>query len=631
MAHSRQRRHPPLRLSPRACSSSSDLYTYPTSTDTLPVYEDIQLTWDPTCVDLDSDAVDVYLSILDDDSGWLAVREWTGATYDSGKLETQLQPGWWNASTGAGSVSAQLSLVPSGQPSWNTPAPSGPVFTITYNGTYPSVTQSAITSAYTGPSVESVENKSSSSPSGGKLGAAIAVPLLVVAVAAVGYVLWNRKRKQPEKKRFSAVVDQRMSMISQGTWQPRPSMASRPGSFHPGHRPSGSTYSAFPHEGNRNSTYSFAGSVHNPSPLGAGVRPPPPAEMRQTGSGDRVSRISFAAGEGMPRPSMTSSRHAAKPSSIHTRSSLHQSQLRNSTFLASTEPLPSPGLSSSQRSPNLTRSTSSPPSSPGFASQQEDYFSRSGSKEELASLRSPSSSSLKPSPLGHAHKASQASSLRNELAGLPAIAVMRDGNLAYSSVPTPTSPFHDPLPSPRSGSSSSLSSSPPSRPKPTLQSLATENLASPSSSMSPAFRSSQILSPDAALASYARDAVSPPPGARRPSLSAKQSSQSGGGIARSAGMLFAKPAKMLRSLTGSSLNVAKMSKTPFPEVEKESDDPERAKSPFEDPVEEGDEHLPQPGLRAKGLGVGMRHSTAPSEASRYSQADAPAPGPGQAM
>ncbi|GAA6041406.1 hypothetical protein JCM8097_005233 [Rhodosporidiobolus ruineniae] len=616
----RDHRPSPARLDRRAqCASSAELYTYPASTDTLPVYEQLELTWNPDCVDIGSaTTIDLYLSVLED-SGWLAVREWTGATYSSGKLETQLQPSWWNASTGAGSVSAQLSIVPSGQPSWNTPAPSGPVFTISYNGSYPSVTQSAAIAAYTGPSVQSVQDKSSSSsPSGGKLGAAIVVPILVVAAAVVGYVVWNKRRKRPEKKRFSAVVDQRMSMISNGTWQPRPSMASRPGSFHPGHRPSGSQYSAFPDGGgNRQSTYSFAGSaVGVPSPLGAGIRPPPPAEMRQTGHGDRASRVSFAAGEAMPRPSMASSRHGNKPASIHTRSSLHQSQLRNSSFLASAadEPLPPP------RSPGLSRSTSSLPNLSNSASGStggEDYFStasRSSTREELASLRSPSSGSLRPSPLaggGHAHKASVASSLRNELATMPALAVVRDGSLAYG----PSSPFGDhafPPTSPSLSAASSSSFDAPSgqsKSKPTLASLSTEHL----NDMPRAFRSSQILSPDQALASYARDAVSPPPGAR--GASPIQAVGGGkGGIARSAGMLFARPARMLRSLTGSSLAARSAATTPEPEREREAEkveekreerEVERAKSPFEDPEEEEEEHEGLASPRAAAPGQAM--------------------------
>lgn len=71
------------------------------------------------------------------------------------------------------------------------------------------MTNSAPEPIYTGPSVESVADQNADSSrgpiSGGKLGAAVGVPLLVVAIAVIAYVGWNRMRKRPEKKRFSAV------------------------------------------------------------------------------------------------------------------------------------------------------------------------------------------------------------------------------------------------------------------------------------------------------------------------------------------------------------------------------------------------------------------------------------------
>lgn len=71
------------------------------------------------------------------------------------------------------------------------------------------MTNSAPEPIYTGPSVESVADQNANSSkgpiSGGKLGAAVGVPLLVVAIAVIAYVGWNRMRKRPEKKRFSAV------------------------------------------------------------------------------------------------------------------------------------------------------------------------------------------------------------------------------------------------------------------------------------------------------------------------------------------------------------------------------------------------------------------------------------------
>lgn len=152
------------RLRRRACASSADLWTTPAASATLPVYEDLTLQWDPSCVDITSDTVDLFLSVEHAAaSEWQAVHEWTSVPYSAGQLATQLKPTWWNASSGAGSVQAQVrtlsgsrsvgpradrgmcapvadrrhpqfSLVPSGQPSWNTPAPAGPTFTIAYNG-----------------------------------------------------------------------------------------------------------------------------------------------------------------------------------------------------------------------------------------------------------------------------------------------------------------------------------------------------------------------------------------------------------------------------------------------------------------------------------------------------------------
>lgn len=71
---------------------------------------------------------------------------------------------------------------------------------------YPSVTQTTGTFNASGPSVESASDSNKTSGlSGGKLAAAVAVPLAVAAIAVLAYVAWNRTRKRPERKRFSAV------------------------------------------------------------------------------------------------------------------------------------------------------------------------------------------------------------------------------------------------------------------------------------------------------------------------------------------------------------------------------------------------------------------------------------------
>ncbi|GJN88902.1 hypothetical protein Rhopal_001873-T1 [Rhodotorula paludigena] len=571
-AHGLHRRSPRPRLSRRACSSSANLWTFPSAGAETGVYEDVTLSWDPECVSVDSSNVDLYLSVVED-SGLVASHVWQNVVYSAGSLETQLKPEWWGAATGAGSVQAQ--------PSWNTPAPAGPLFTISFNGSYPSVTQSASNAEDTGPSVESVsDDKSrSSGPSGGKLAAAILVPLLVVGLAAAAYVLWYKRKKRPEKKRFSAVVDHRMSMISQGTWQPRPSMASRPGS----HRPSGSQYTAanrgsyFADPANRLSTYSYAGSaVGVPSPLGGGPRSLPPADMRQPGQGERASRISFAAGEALPpRPSFASNNRPGSHSPNLSRSA-------GPTF----------------GSGGLLRSTSSSLSLAVTAAEG-DYFSRSGTREELASMHSPSSQSLsglaRPSPAfgsgsgnGHKAKASVASSLRNELSGMPALAVVRDGRHAFGGA-SPADGERSPVPASPSSPSSLL------RPKPALHSLSTDSL--PPSSMARLFpsssahnadpaRRSQILSPDEALASYARNTASPSP---VPSRGAARGAAKGG-------FLWSAPKRLLRSFTGGSIAsvlgggaVASKPSADASSAEKSGVEREGAKSPFEDPEEEMDE------------------------------------------
>lgn len=97
------------RLRRRACASSADLWTTPAASATLPVYEDLTLQWDPSCVDITSDTVDLFLSVEHAAaSEWQAVHEWTSVPYSAGQLATQLKPTWWNASSGAGSVQAQV-------------------------------------------------------------------------------------------------------------------------------------------------------------------------------------------------------------------------------------------------------------------------------------------------------------------------------------------------------------------------------------------------------------------------------------------------------------------------------------------------------------------------------------------
>ncbi|KAK4055937.1 hypothetical protein OIO90_002930 [Microbotryomycetes sp. JL221] len=240
--HTHQRRQ---QTTTTTTNDECTLYTYPNPMSLVPVLTPIDLTWDSTCLSSSSSSsstnefdqqLDILLSVVTTTEGSLPVHLWQNVNVQDNSLTTTLNPTWWNASTGSGRINAHLTLIPSGNPIWNTPVSTGPSFVIYYNGSYPSLTNSGPLPAYTGPSVESVNgNKTNdNSLTGGKLAAAVTIPLLMVIVGIVGFLLWNKWKKKPQQKRWSNVVDERMSMVSHGTWIPhRSSIVSRPGSFHP--------------------------------------------------------------------------------------------------------------------------------------------------------------------------------------------------------------------------------------------------------------------------------------------------------------------------------------------------------------------------------------------------------------
>jgi hypothetical protein len=100
MSHSAPRKH-----AKRACS----LYTSPSVSSTLPVYEQLTLTWNPACLTSITGLIDLYLSVQEA-TGLTVVHEWTEIPYSKGALTTTLQPTWWGAATGAGKVTAQVSV-----------------------------------------------------------------------------------------------------------------------------------------------------------------------------------------------------------------------------------------------------------------------------------------------------------------------------------------------------------------------------------------------------------------------------------------------------------------------------------------------------------------------------------------
>ncbi|KAK4046162.1 hypothetical protein OIV83_006303 [Microbotryomycetes sp. JL201] len=567
--------HGPLRR--RQAATACQLYTFPKSRSLVPVLAPVDITWDAQCAaDQEQQfgaSVDVLLSVQTDKDGMLPVHLWQSVDFQSNKLSTQLNPTWWNASTGAGRITAQFSLVPSGNPIWDTPVAAGPSFVVFYNGSYPSLTNTGPLPAYTGPSVESAGGQRESHAgglTGGKLGAAVAIPLLAVAVAVAVFLLWSRWRKKPEQKRWSAVVDERMSMVSHGTWQPRVSMASRPGSFHPGASAasirSGMSGHARPpyatgSDGRPGSTY----SANVPSPLGGNstVRAPPAAEMRQIGSGERISRISFAGLDHHQRPSFSSSRTGPpvpRPHSMHNNLSSMSNHRSAKSSSSLGVPVSKPKLHRAESDQTVYHSARSASGSSNGSAQSKSSLaddvegelahaplvSRSGTMEELSAPMSPGARARQPG--GNAYKASIASSLRNDIAGLPAVAMMRQDGAS-----TPDS--GDGVGGLSATKRLSLASARdvPRVPKPALHVDTSRR-----SVRLPMIGDEAIRSPDEALASYATQAILAGGATSRPVTRANKSpmhadSAVGGGgnrLTKSASQFISQPAKKwLKSLS----------------------------------------------------------------------------------
>lgn len=89
-------------------SNSCILYTNPTLNSIQPVLTNINLSWNTSCLPaFTATTADLYLSVLKP-TGLIAVKLWPAVNFQSGLLSTQFNPAWWNASTGAGSIEAQV-------------------------------------------------------------------------------------------------------------------------------------------------------------------------------------------------------------------------------------------------------------------------------------------------------------------------------------------------------------------------------------------------------------------------------------------------------------------------------------------------------------------------------------------
>lgn len=214
-----------------------------------------------------------------------------------------LQPRWWNSTS---SINLQLSIVQSGTPVFLSPFPAGPVFNATYSGSQ--IPDSSSDTGITNVGSMSVKH----GLSGGKIAAAVIMPLLLIIGLGIAYFLKvSRAKSQEERKRWSEAVDKRMSTVSTD-WKPmsvtgahaavRNSMAynNRASDFSFGATRPSSDYTIDGGNagiGTKNIYAYHTGGIDSSSQMSharSGSRP------SVNTLGERVSRVSFAAD---PRPS----------------------------------------------------------------------------------------------------------------------------------------------------------------------------------------------------------------------------------------------------------------------------------------------------------------------------------------
>jgi len=260
------------------------------------------ISWDTSCLPGTS-AVDIYL--IAPSLANSRIHEWANVNFGLGNYQTTLEPRWWNDSS---SVQLQLSIVTSGTQPFLSPLPAGPIFTATY--TTPTSGATPAGADLSTPNTISYVNNfpTSKSLTSGRIAAGILIPLLFIGLGIAYYIKMSRIKAREKSKRFSHVVDKRMSTIS-SDWKSI-SAAGASAAIRNSIAASG---------GNRTSTaFSFgairpistvavegdAGSEKSSSDNTSDMSQLRPG-LRSSAFGERVSRVSFAADV---RPSIESRR-----------------------------------------------------------------------------------------------------------------------------------------------------------------------------------------------------------------------------------------------------------------------------------------------------------------------------------
>ncbi|KAK2462162.1 hypothetical protein APHAL10511_005821 [Amanita phalloides] len=306
-----------------ACSNGG--LTNPTFGQSVDSLKPLNISWDTTCLP-NVQSIDIVLS--SPGSAQPLLQGWESLTFATGYRVVQLLPRKWNDSA---SQQLQLSLYQSGTPSFMSPLPAGPVFTATYSAPSGSVPAAADMSLENGSS--STTKKSSSH---GKTAAGILIPLLLIIAGIITYVRIKRRTGKEKRKRWSEMVDKRMSTISTD-WKSMSTAGAQAAIRH------SMAVNA------RDSSFSF-GSIRPPSTAAIEPTSPDMAQIRRPGTGlrnppltnafdsaERVSRVSFADTVRVSRVSF-----AADPRpSIDSRRTIGSSRASRAFHSAYTPPVPS--------------------------------------------------------------------------------------------------------------------------------------------------------------------------------------------------------------------------------------------------------------------------------------------------
>jgi hypothetical protein len=331
------------RADPNSACATGGFYKSPSNGATVDSMQPLPIAWDPTC--LATTTADIYL--FSPNSSHARIHVWQEVPFSAASYNATIMPRWWNSTS---SQSLQLAIVPAGYPPFMTTLPAGPVITATYTAPASgqpipaaadtSQVDSGITQVNAGIAV------TSNTLDPGKVAAAVLLPLLFVAFGIAAYLRFQRAKQQDKTKRFSEVLDKRMSTIS-ADWKSisaaganaaiRSSMASggvrnSTAFTFSGVRPaSAASISMVPGQAgvgsfgfNNNKPGSAGEMTQVRTGTGVGLRHPNASSI-SVNSAERVSRISFAADTRFSRtsthtdarPSMDSSRRGVPSRAFH--------------------------------------------------------------------------------------------------------------------------------------------------------------------------------------------------------------------------------------------------------------------------------------------------------------------------